>query len=213
MAESVNRNIFDLHAAEWDANPDRAGRSRAVAGALFARLPLSRNMTVMDFAAGTGMLTLLLQPHVGRITAVDGSQGMLEVLTKKLESAHIESVETLLWNIEERELPPAKYDLIVSTMTMHHVRDVQNALRQFYRDLNSGGSLAVADLDRENGDYHADNEGVEHFGFDREKLKTLFAETGFVEIEDQTVYVVRKQTGHGAEKAFPVFLITTRKQP
>jgi ubiquinone/menaquinone biosynthesis C-methylase UbiE len=50
---------------------------------------------VLDYGAGTGLLTLNLQPQVAAIVAMDSSAGMLEKVTEKLHAAGIRNVVTI----------------------------------------------------------------------------------------------------------------------
>jgi len=43
-----------------------------------------------------------------------------------------------------------------------------------------GGEIAIADLDKEDGDFHADNEGVMHFGFERGEFKKVEYKKGII---------------------------------
>ena len=52
------RARFDRVAGEWDANPARVALARAVTEAIRASVPLRPDMAVMDFGAGTGLVTL-----------------------------------------------------------------------------------------------------------------------------------------------------------
>jgi len=68
---------FDTAAATWDEEPRRVKLSEDMAAAIAGRVPLSKSMTAIDYGCGTGLLTLLIQPHVGRIIGADSSKGML----------------------------------------------------------------------------------------------------------------------------------------
>lgn len=79
----MTSNLFDQRAAGWDNNPGRVALARAVVAAIRDAVPLRPDMRVMDFGAGTGLVTLGLLDDVGEITAVDASAGMLRVLAEK----------------------------------------------------------------------------------------------------------------------------------
>jgi len=77
MSNDVTKQVrarFDRAAAEWDANPARVALARAVAEAIRKAVPLRPDMNVLDFGAGTGLVTLGLLSSVGRLTAVDASR-------------------------------------------------------------------------------------------------------------------------------------------
>lgn len=92
----TGKRDFDKEAATWDSNPIAVARAAAVAEAMLRQVRFTPEMDVMDFGAGTGPVTLALQPHVRSITAADTSSGMLAVLKQKADAAGLRNVRTLL---------------------------------------------------------------------------------------------------------------------
>lgn len=197
-------DLFKDKAVDYDARPVPAQISEGVYASLKDAVALSPDLTVMDFGAGTGLVCTRLAPHVGRVLAVDVSQAMLDQLAKKEELAG--KVEVFCQNILETPLG-RQVDLIVSAMAMHHVEDTRALLRTLFDHLVPGGRVALADLDKEKGDFHPpDVEGVFHAGFDRDKLATLLEEVGFVSPEFVTACEVFRE-----ERRYPIFLVTATK--
>ena len=93
-----------------------------------------------------------------------------------------------------------------ATAALHHVEDIAELFRIFHGLLNEGGFLALADLETEDGSFHPDNEGVHHFGFDREALIDMARNAGFRDPEVSTASVLRKPHGD-----FPVLLLTAMR--
>ena len=197
---------FDRAAATWDELPRRVQLARAVADAIARQVRLSQDLDVLDFGCGTGLLTLALQPLVRSITGADTSTGMLEVLERKVDEQGLRNVRTVLLRRGEQVAPAPRFHLIVSSMTLHHVADVAPLLGRFHEQLHAGGSVALADLDREDGSYHEDGSDVFHLGFDRSELQELLAGTGFIDLGAATAFVVHKEG-----RDYPIFLITGRK--
>lgn len=56
-------------------------------------------------------------------------------------------------------------DVIVSAMALHHVKEPSKQLCLFAKALKKGGTIAIADLAKEDGSFHSDNNGVYHLGF------------------------------------------------
>ncbi len=197
---------FDLAAATWDLTDRRVQLAHAVADAISERVALSRDLEVLDFGCGTGLVTLALAPKVGPITGADTSPGMLKTLAEK---ARARAIPVQLKSLDASEVGGlgGPYHLIVSSMTLHHVADVPALFHQFAEHLRTGGRVALADLDREDGSFHEDSTGVHHQGFQREQVKVWLEEAGFQEVQLGTATTV-----HKAEKAYPVFLATARKR-
>ena len=201
---------FDQAAPSWDEEPRRVKLAGNVAAAIIDTLRPDNTMDALDFGCGTGLVTLLLRPWLRSIVGVDSSRGMLSVLERKVRERGMTNVETFSGDLGSGELPPGRFHLIVSSMTLHHLLEPARLLTSLHELLLPGGILGVADLDAEDGSFHDDPTGVHHQGFDREEIKKLLAGSGFVDCRDKTVDVIVKG-GTPDAREYPVFLITARK--
>lgn len=197
---------FDKAASTWDLVDRRVLLARGVSKAIMGRIPLAKGMSVLDFGCGTGLVTLALGPQVGSITGADTSIGMLDTLAEKAREANVPVHLRYLGDDGNAGLG-GPYDLIVSSMTLHHVPGVPALLRQFASVLNPGGQVALADLDEEDGTFHEDNAGVHHHGFPREQFEAWMSEAGFRQIQLETAIVTSKE-----DRGYSVFLATAHGQ-
>jgi SAM-dependent methyltransferase len=195
---------FDQEAATWDENPRRVRLAKTVAETIAKQVPLSRSLEVLDFGCGTGLLTMNLRSLVGTITGADTSPGMLGELRQKVQSQ--DNVELFLLTQEDGCGLKGTYDLIVSSMTLHHVRELAPLFRSFRDHLRTGGKVALADLDAEDGTFHEKADDVFHLGFERKEFKAVLAEAGFVDLNDVTAFEIRRNS-----RDYPIFLVTGRK--
>ena len=202
---------FDAVAAGWDGCPRRVLLAGAVARAMQERLPLGPGWRLLDYGAGTGLLTLHLQPHVGLVIAMDASKGMLEVLAGKVREAGLGNVECRFGDLE-REGPAKdeRFDAVVSAMTLHHLREPRAMIKKWAAMLTAGGWLALADLEPEDGTFHDDPTGIFHHGFAADDLTAWMMEAGLSDVRMETVHRIRKDSPSGARE-YPVFLATARK--
>ncbi|MGB8518014.1 MAG: class I SAM-dependent methyltransferase [Gallionella sp.] len=204
-----NRKDFDKEAAQWDSNPGRVRLASDVGAAIIAAIPLTKDTTVIDFGCGTGLLTLKLQPLVKSITGVDNSPGMLAMLKNKIAEQDLGNVLTQHVDFEKGQHVSGQYDLIVSSMVLHHIPDTAELFKEWLGLLRPNGQVCFADLDTEDGAFHGDNTGVHHLGFDRAKLKQLLLEAGYCEVCDTTATIISKEVD-GKQRTFPIFLITAK---
>lgn len=178
--------------------------SSAVGSSILEHISLNPQMNVMDFGAGTGLISSHVAPLVNKIVAVDISEAMLDKLITKPELQG--KVEAVCQNILDKPLTK-QFDLIMSAMAMHHVEDSNKLIQTFSQHLISGAVLALADLDKEDGSFHpADVEGVFHSGFERDQLKLLLESHGFEDIHFFTAHTVVKD-----DKEYPIFLVIATK--
>jgi len=204
---------FNREATSWDEQPRRVKLANDIADAISDEIVLASTMDVMDFGCGTGLLTLQLRPLVHSIVGVDSSEGMLDVLKAKIANQHLANVRTQYLDIEKGDILEGRYHLIVSGMTLHHIREIRPLLDQFHKVSAPSGHLCIADLDPDDGQFHGNNEGIFHFGFERATLRRALIEVGFTDIRDRTAAEVMKPMADGGKRLFSVFLMTGRKRP
>ncbi|MRR18339.1 MAG: class I SAM-dependent methyltransferase, partial [Deltaproteobacteria bacterium] len=150
-AMDAGRKDFDPEAAAWDEDPGRVKVATDIARAVIARAHLTADMDVLDFGCGTGLVSLALQPFVRQVTGMDSSRGMLDVFRNKIARSRIGNVKGVLLDPEMAGVLEGHYHLVVCSMTLHHIKDVEPLLTQFYRVLNPGGLVCIADLDLDGG--------------------------------------------------------------
>lgn len=202
---------FNAAAKTWDENPGRVKMAESVGKAVRATIPLGPGMDVLDFGCGTGLLTLQLQPLVHAITAVDNAQGMLDILAAKIRENGIRNVTPRHVDIESGGVLEGTYDLVVSSMTLHHVPEIQPLIDRFAAILKPDGILAIADLDCDDGKFHESNEGIFHYGFDRCLMQKHFETAGLLDIRNRTAAMMAKPMPEGGSRTFTVFLMTGKK--
>jgi ubiquinone/menaquinone biosynthesis C-methylase UbiE len=202
---------FDEAAAQWDSNPTRVALGRAVGEAICGAVPWQSSWRVLDYGAGTGLVTLKLQPYVGSILAMDSSPGMLATLKTKLATSQITTVETCQWDLEARTFPQTEFDLVVSSMTFHHLRDVPLVLGRLTGLLKSGGWLAFADLEPEDGSFHGEMDGVFHHGFAGPEVERWLRDVGLTKIAVNHAHTVEKLDANGCVRSYGVFLAVGQK--
>ena len=204
-------NNFDDVAQNWDANSLRTDLAIHVIDEIKKNVTLNKNMHVLDYGTGTGLILMGIQPFVASITGMDNSQGMLDVLNEKITSAKIHNVKFKQHNIETDELGTDLYDLIVSNMTLHHISDTADFLRKTFKALKNGGTLCVTDLETEDGTFHQNHDfSVKHLGFNKQDLKKLLEKQDFQSSNVYTYYSIRKLSEPG-EKQYPVFIAVAKK--
>ncbi|MBA4390799.1 MAG: SAM-dependent methyltransferase [Syntrophus sp. (in: bacteria)] len=209
--DQLNKTDFDEKAATWDEDPLKVNLANDVADAMIKELHPAPDMDVLDYGCGSGLVTLRFQPLVKSITGMDSSKKMLEVLQTKVEKRDLPNVYTHLIDLEQGTQVEARFNIVVTSMTLHHVREPASFFDQLYGLLLPGGQIAVADLDKEDGAFHHDNRGVLHFGFERSYLKDILGKAGFHEIRSTTAATTTRPVSGKGPRDFTVFLITGRK--
>jgi predicted TPR repeat methyltransferase len=196
---------FDERAETWDDDPAKVERARQVAAAITEILPLGPDIRLLEYGAGTGLVTEALRGSVGPVTLVDTSAGMRAVMARKAAAGTLPDARIWDLDLSTAAVPNERFDLIVTVMTLHHIADLPPVLAAFAALLEGGGHLCVVDLDEEDGSFHGDGFHG-HRGFRRAEFDALLSGAGFVDVSFRACGRVDRG---GAD--YPLFLAVARR--
>lgn len=199
---------FDDAAATWDDDPGHEKRQLAVAQAIKEAVNLSPGMRAVDVGGGTGRLSILLAELVGTVVVTDPSAGMVQVARERIEAAGLgDRVRAVQADLTTDRLE-GWYDIVWSSMALHHVQDLDGLFRSVAGLLVDGGRVCIADLDEDpDGAFHADKVDFNgHHGFDRQRLGEQLTRAGFADASFVDATTILK-----SDREFSVFLCTATK--
>ena len=104
-----------------------------------------RATRVLELGCGTGVLTagLVARYPEAQISAVDASAKMLAVTASRLpEGTRFTPVEDRFENLD---FPEASFDLVTSSIALHHLEDMEAYFRRVRAWLVPGGTLLYSD--------------------------------------------------------------------
>jgi putative AdoMet-dependent methyltransferase len=201
----MSKDYFQHKANDYEQDENRVNNVDNIANSILKYTKFDKSMHIMDFGSGTGLLLEKIAPFVDKITAVDISNSMNKKLDEKRNNLGCK-LEIIEIDLSKNKLHE-KFDAIISSMTMHHIKDIPMMFKDFYDILNDNGTIAIADLDKEDGTFHTDDTGVFHFGFDRNMFLNTAKEAGFKNLKITTASTAQKPYGK-----FPIFLLTGHKE-
>ncbi|MDD9205339.1 methyltransferase domain-containing protein [Georgenia sp. 10Sc9-8] len=118
------------------------------------------------------------------MTLADNSAGMRAVIQETVDAGILPGARVWHPDLESQPAADETFDLIVTSLVLHHVRQLEQVLRRFAEFLVPGGYLCIADLDREDGTFHApDFDG--HHGFSRSEVAAQLVGVGLSEVSVQ----------------------------
>jgi SAM-dependent methyltransferase len=137
----------------------------------------------------------------------DSSKGMVAAFNRKAAELGVENAKAIQVDLDKGDRLSGSFELVVSNMALHHIREIEPLLKQLWSVTAVGGYCCLSDLDTEQGDFHANPVGVYHHGFDREELRLKLLQAGFAEAEAIDAAQIIK-----GERVFGVFLLIARRR-
>lgn len=200
---------FDDVAREWD-DEKRINRAKIIADKIKATVEIEKNKLVMEFGCGTGLVSFSLCDEFKNITLIDTSKEMINIVNSKIKTLNLKNMNACcdnLANVKANE----KFDLIYSSMALHHIIDVNELCKIFYDIINSNGTLCIVDLNKDDGRFHKNEIGFNgHNGFSKTWLKNILEVNGFSDIRYETFYKGIKKIDN-AELEYSLFIMIGQK--
>jgi ubiquinone/menaquinone biosynthesis C-methylase UbiE len=194
---------FDISAKNWENDPRKLEQTEIIKNNI--KKYLNETDTVIDYGTGTGLIAYSIKDFVKEVIGIDNSVGMLDVLKEKITNNNVSNIKALNVNLVTDKFNQ-KVNSIVTTMTLHHIENIKDIFSKFSNILEDNGYLIIADLRKEDGTFHSNNQGVKHFGFDEDFLKKMFVRTKFKLIEFKNLYKFEKDG-----KEYDMFLSVVQK--
>ena len=199
---SRSQVFFSTSHGSWDAMRAEMIGNRTDLLALLDLL--DERWVVGDLGCGTGHVSELLAPSVGRVIAVDESGPMLSAARDRLKKRA--NVELRAGTVEDLPIEDGELDVAVLFLVAHFVAHPPALMREVQRVLKPGGKLLLVDfMLHERADY-AIQLGHVWQGFDEGQIVDWLDETGFTSAR------CRPLPADPAAKGPSLFAATARKK-
>ncbi|KAF5100099.1 hypothetical protein D0Z03_000877 [Geotrichum reessii] len=178
--------------------------------------PFWKHARVLDFAAGTGIVSQYLLPHIGAVVGVDISTEMIKLYNQKCNNHGISASSMAgyvvdlfepreAWSKDVQKAVDPGFEAAVCSLAYHHIDDTDKASSVLFSTLKPGGWVFVADLAQGTLDDHGaqkpcsnhgkgnHNDGVvpHKGGFTPADLEASLTTAGFVNVSAQSVFNVK----------------------
>ncbi len=107
-----------------------------------ATIPQAR---VLDLGCGGGHASFAVAPVVEKVIAYDLSAEMLDVVARAARERGLDNLAVRQGSADRLDFPDASVDLVCTRFSVHHWRNVPQALREILRVLKPGGRFIVID--------------------------------------------------------------------
>ena len=145
MKNNTSQNIYDneifFESYKELRNKSNTANDTEEKPALFSLLPPLKGLTVLDLGCGFGEnCEIFSKTGAAQVIGVDISEKMLEVAQKDHPFAtYIRGDMSDISFLSENEKLPKTYDLIVSSLAIHYIKDMKKLASQVYSLLSIGG--------------------------------------------------------------------------
>ena len=201
-------NRFDEAAKTWDTKPSSLAMAKACVENINKIIKLKDDSKILDYGCGTGLVAFSLSNETNEVIGMDNSNGMVEQFNKKAKELDFSNIKAIQHNIDNEDLTQNEFDLIITSMSLHHIKNANIFIKKAYEALKNDGLLCINDLDKEDGTFHKkhNNEGVYHFGFDKNELENSLKNLGFKIIDYKIVHTDIRE-----DREFPIFNLIAQK--
>ena len=177
-------DIFDSYIETWNRFSFVQENAKNFMKYINEKIKLKKDMVIMDFGCGTGILGLNLKNRVKKVVFLDSSKGMIKQVQKGI-------IETKAMNYEIIEGDINKYkgdklDLILVANVFHHIVDINYIINKFSKILKKGGKALVVDLFETSEDFHGGS--APHNGFKPKNIVKLFKNNNFANVKYENFY-------------------------
>ena len=115
------------------------------AGYLLPRL--NRNHRLLDVGCGPGSITVDLAGRVGRVTAIDITESVLEPARELAAERSVANVDFRVGDVYDQAFADDSFDVVHAHQVLQHLDDPVAALREMRRVCVPGGLVAARDAD------------------------------------------------------------------
>lgn len=98
-----------------------------------------KNTHVLEFGCGTGSTAISHAPYVKHILAIDISDNMLKIATKKAKEAGIDSISFRQNSVEDLEASNDEFDVVLALSVLHLLENPKSAIEKVFKIVKPGG--------------------------------------------------------------------------
>ena len=201
-------NRFDESAKTWDTKPSSLNIAKACVNNIKEEINLKNDAKILDYGCGTGLVAFSLSTETNEVIGMDNSNGMVEEFNKKANELNYSNIKAIKHDINDENLEENKFNLIITSMSLHHIKNANIFIEKAYEALKKDSFLCINDLDKEDGTFHKkhNNDGVFHFGFDKNELINIVKDVGFKITDYKIVHTEKRE-----DREFPIFNLIAQK--
>ena len=156
--KNVTKDWFNGWSNEYDNTLGKIGFHTELLRTVVKHCPIKKDDKVLDIGCGTGLLSLkLLQKGGCVITGIDNSREMMAIFQDKISKLKLASrVRCTLMDANALDFKKETFDKIVSSVTLHHLKNKKRFIKAIYKILKPGGIFVIGEIDMDTTGRHDD---------------------------------------------------------
>lgn len=168
---------YNLAAREYDKKESYLNSFEK--GKIIPLLGDIKDKKILDVGAGTGRVSIPLARQGARVTALDVSAEMLEILKQKAKRLPI---ETIVGDAEALPFADASFDIVVAAFLIVHLKNPERFFDEVYRVLKDNGIFLLTNINQKDPPEIAAKEGniiIESYYHRPDQIRELLEELAF----------------------------------
>lgn len=139
---------FKDWANEYDDTLGKIKRHHQLLNLVVQLSKVKKDQKVLDVGCGTGLLSLkFLEKADCYITGIDSSPEMLSIFIEKIKKLALS--HRIVYKLEDAksiEFEQNSFDIVASTMTLHHLKNKYPTIKKIYNILKPEGKFVLGDV-------------------------------------------------------------------
>jgi ubiquinone/menaquinone biosynthesis C-methylase UbiE len=144
-----SKDWFKDWANEYDNTLGKIDRHHQLLNLVVDLSDVKEGQKVIDIGCGTGLLSLkFLKKADCSITGIDSSHEMLSIFKDKIIKLGLsDRIATKLEDAAALDFEENSFDIVASTVTLHHLKNKLPTIKKIHDILKSGGRFVLGDID------------------------------------------------------------------
>ena len=189
--EKKSSEAYDLWATDYDHQPSNLmlDLDKIIFNRLIGSIDV-KNRSVADIGCGTGRhWEKIISKEPARLTGFDVSNGMLDKLKEKFRGAEVLQIKDDVFP----EIPDASFDILISTLTVAHIKKIEQAINAWCRNLKNTAEIILTDFHpqllahggKRTFEHDHQHISITNFVHPVNKIKDLFYQNGFTVVAEE----------------------------